>query len=145
MFLNNHVHKLDLRRLPCLLGTFLTRSTTPFPSAPPTHTPTHHPIRSSPLVSKLGGTIGIPFFNAPTIPSLSNNCLISSSESTLVFTLAYAMRDGLSTTERNFCRRASDQDKRSRAESDASWDKTRVRTSAREEASAIPEARPRPA
>ena len=108
-------------------------------------TSAHHPASSSPTVLKLGGITGIPLFNARTIGSLANSASTSSCESTLLFTRAYAMRLGLSTTSANFCRRASDHEERSWSASDALPERMCVRTGARASTSAIPEARPSPA
>ena len=105
----------------------------------------YHPSISSPALLKLGGMTGIPLLSAFTVESLASSDLTSSSVSTLLLTRLYAARLGLSTTSKNFCRRASDQEERSVEGEDALPVRMCARMGARESASAMPDARPRPA
>jgi hypothetical protein len=105
----------------------------------------YHPSSFSHSVSKLGGIIGIPFFSAPTSGSRANNACTSSSVSTFDLTRPNAARDGLSMTARNFSLRALPQDDSSWSGDEACELRIRVRMVEREEASAMPDARPRPA
>jgi hypothetical protein len=105
----------------------------------------YHPSNSVPLVTKLGGIIGIPFFKAPTNGSLPSRIFKFSSVDTSVCTRWYAAREGLSITLRKICLLDVDQDCKSLDGSEAAFVRTRTRTSESEAASAIPDASPRPA